>query len=112
MRFLLFDLCQLTLYEVYRVLLFISPSEEVQKLALLLPQFGERTLESVRISEQSLVRTLLPLAFQVGSQSRHSERREGDGRLRRRGLELMACRCRPRADELEPYSRSASVKEA
>jgi hypothetical protein len=54
-RFLLLDLCQLTLYEVYRLLLFISPSEEAQKLALLLPQFGERTLESVFISEQSLV---------------------------------------------------------
>ena len=47
MRFLLLDLCQLTLYEVYRVVLFIRLSEEVQKLALLLPQFGERTLESV-----------------------------------------------------------------
>jgi hypothetical protein len=69
-RFLLLDLCQLTLYEGYRVLLFISPSEEAQKLARLLPQFGERTLASVLISEQSLVRTLLPLAFQLSRNER------------------------------------------
>jgi hypothetical protein len=69
-RFLLLDLCQLTLYEVYRVLLFISPSEEAQKLARLLPQFGERTLASVLISEQSLVRTLLPLAFLLSRNER------------------------------------------
>ena len=56
--------------EVYRVLLFISPSEEAQKLALLLPQFGERTLESVLISEQPLVRPLLPLAFQLSRNER------------------------------------------